>query len=612
MRGHHRFPSSSPGVWLSLSVWLVLAISSLVSAFGRVSAALPWNMQETAMTDEGRLTFLNRPWWPRASSLAEGESFTLDLNKDGRPDTLVIRKDGNIVETINDSGGTPRPEDRVNAAHLVSFKGTGIVDRMVIYIDNDSDGKADEMELRHYKDGYLRYAWFGENYDGDGLQIFSLKNWSYAGNNASSKFRGNGQIYINKYESATKTWVPLSECPFAFWDYNRDGHGDTVLRVSAAPLASLTGSDTDYANNYDYMWSPRTTPLEDTGNVNVRFSFNIDPQPRHDAFYMPHCNFGFTMVGAVPYKYPKMYYTNPRRRPPQRVVRVDWTEGMSVGMDYPARETGFTWDESRSVWRWEGQFWTYERIFLPNTGGPTHRWNMRREYSATPSSRRRIYYSDADKRYHLLGAREGWMEAGHLVNQQKDLEFRWRDLDGDGYLDECQVFDAAHTGPVRVSRFAPRAREVPLDRDTLIHEYNERILPRAIEEDKALIAALKQIANHPLADAYIAEAQKAEMPERQRYCLDIARELYYLQVRNLLYDQLASNRYVTAERSHAYRSLEPSSTDGGYNLGDSLLYWKLAKSIELFTGHYGAGEFSEFLNDLPRIKRGAEMAPWTP
>ncbi|MEN6533591.1 MAG: fimbrillin family protein, partial [Bryobacteraceae bacterium] len=468
------------------------------------------------------------------------------------------------------------------------------------------------MELRHYKDGYLRYAWFGENYDWDGSQIFSLKNRSYAGNNASSKFRGNVQIYLNKYDSATKAWVPLSECPFAFWDYNRDGHGDTVLRVSAAPLASLTGSDTDYANNYDYMWSPRTTPLESTGNVNVRFSFNIDPQPRRDPLSMPHYSFGFTMVGAAPYKYSKMFYTNSRRRPPQKVVRVDWTEGVAVGMNYPARETGFTWDESRSVWRWEGQFWIYERILLSNTGGPTHRWNMRREYSATPSNRRRIYYSDADKRYHLLGASEGWMEAGHLVNQQKDLEFRWRDLDGDGYLDECQVFDAAHTGPVRVSRFAPRAHEVALDRDTLIREYNERILPRAIEEDKALIAALKQIASNPLADAYIAEAQKAEMPERQRYCLDIARELYFLQVRNLLYDRLASSRYMTAERSRAHRGLEPNPTDGGYNLGDSLLYWKLAKRIELLTDHYGAGEFSEFLSDLQGIKRGAEMAPWTP
>ena len=45
----------------------------------------------------------------------------------------------------------------------------------------DGDDKADEMEIRHYRDGYLRYAWFGENYDHGGPQIFALKDWNYAG-----------------------------------------------------------------------------------------------------------------------------------------------------------------------------------------------------------------------------------------------------------------------------------------------------------------------------------------------------------------------------------------------------------------------------------------------
>ncbi len=71
--------------------------------------------------------------------------------------------------------------NKADAAYLVSFKGTGLVDRMIVYIDNDHDGKADEMELRHYRDGYLRYAWFGENYDKDGAQIFALKKLELCG-----------------------------------------------------------------------------------------------------------------------------------------------------------------------------------------------------------------------------------------------------------------------------------------------------------------------------------------------------------------------------------------------------------------------------------------------
>jgi hypothetical protein len=568
----------------------------LLFAGALVAADLPWYMQETAMTPDGRLTFLSKSWWPRAEALTEGASFTLDLNHDGKPDTTVSRKSGHIIEEIADGAGASK-------AYVVSLKGDGIVDRMVVYIDNDGDGKADEMELRHYQDGYLRYAWFGENYDHDGIQVFDLKDWSYAGNNGNNKFRGNLQIYLNKYDPETKTWVPLSECPFAFWDFDHDGLGDIVLRVSAAPLDSLTGPDADYANNYNYMWAPKATPLAQTGNLNVRFSFNIDPSPRHDPVTKPHYNFGFTSVGNVPYRYPNMTYTNPRRRPPQTVTRIDWKQGVSVGMNYPAHETAFSWDESRSVWRWEGEFWIYERVYLSNTGGPTQRWNMRREYSPKPSAKRAIYYSEADRRYHLEGASEGWLEAGYLVNQQKDLEFRWFDKDGDGRLDTVEVFRPGNPLPVRVSRFDPRARPAALDRDSLIVEYNTRILPQAIDADQRLIAALGKVGADPTADAYLAEAAKAEMPERRRYCLDIARELLFLKVRDLLRTRNAEGPYPGSPLDRSkYKSMDAGSVSAGYSMGDSLRYWQLARQIESFNDEYSAGRFDEAAASLAKIE----------
>jgi hypothetical protein len=103
-----------------------------------------WYMRETAMTEDGRLTFLNRPWCERAKALGDGESFTLDLNGDGRPDTMVTRKDGHIIEAIDDSGRASDIWNEASTAYLVSFKGTGLVDRMIAYIDNDGDGKSDE------------------------------------------------------------------------------------------------------------------------------------------------------------------------------------------------------------------------------------------------------------------------------------------------------------------------------------------------------------------------------------------------------------------------------------------------------------------------------------
>jgi hypothetical protein len=575
-----------------LGLLFVICSLQIVSA-----APLPWYMQETAMTSDGRLTFLAKPWWPRAKALAEGGSFTLDLNRDGRPDTLIQRKDGNIIEIIDDSGQAPDiATNKANAAYVVSLNGTGLVDRMVVYIDNNGDGKADETEIRHYRDGYLRYCWFTENYDNDGGDVFTLKNWTYVGgNDFRNKFRGNVEFYLNKYDARTNIWSPLSECPFVFWDTDHDGHSDMVLRVAAAPLNSNTGKDTDYANHFDYMWAPEATPIEQMGNMNVRFSYNIDPTPRREPVDRPHFTFGFNLVGAQPYSFPNMTYTNARRRPPQTVVRIPSNQGVNVALTYPAQETGFTWDEARTVFRWEGQFWIYERKYMPNTGGPTMRWNMRREHSPKPSTERKLYYSDVDKRYHLLGAEEGWLEAGHLVNDKKDLEFRYFDSDGDGYLDTTQVFLGSNPIPVRVSKASDvRASAVTLNREWMQNDYNSRVLPSAIQENKDFLEVIKRAVQDPLAAAYESEGAKADSRERQRYCLDIARELYFLKARDLFYQKNAAGPYPNLNPAKGSPRIPTRGpVDGGFTLGDSLVFWENARQIELFSTSYGAGKLRE-------------------
>ena len=577
-----------------------LVVTSAIAAPPK--AQLPWYMRETAMTTDGRLTFLNKPWWPRAKALAEGQNFTLDLNHDGRPDTLIERKDGNIIEAIDDSGKAKVILNNADTAYVVSYHGTGVVDRMVVYIDNNNDGKADEMAIRYYKDGYLRFAWFGENFDNDGAQIFSLKNWQYAANGFTSKFRGNAMIYLNKYNPKTHGWEPLSECPFSFWDPDHDGPGNIVTRFSVTPLASNTGSDLDYANNYAYMWAPKAIPLARMGAMNVRLSFNVDPEPRHLDPNRPHYNFGFTMLGAQPYHYPRMFYMNPRRRPPQTVVRIPWNGALSASLGYPAHKTGFTWDEARSVHRWEGQFWIFERRLLYNTGGPTFRWNMRREYSGKATARRQIYYSEVDKRYHLFGASEGWMEVGHLVDDKKDMEIRYYDTNGDGYFDKWEVFVAGNTVPVQVTNVLnPRARLVPLKRSFLIKDYNQRVLPQGIAEDEQLIGLMKKFANSSLASKYEAAATKSTTAERRRYCLDVAREIYFLAVRNELYRRNASGDYPSLPQAAPGFLLKRGPLDGRYTLGDTLDYWKLAGEIETFVNDYGSGHLHQAYLDLEKI-----------
>ena len=618
-------PTECRGTLAPLLLVILLFTLSLHAESPQGSKKLPWYMQETAMSSDGRLTFFDKAWWPRAKALTEGQSFSLDLNGDGRPDTMIERRDGDLIEMIDDSGhASDIANNKGDAAYVVSMKGTGLVDRMVVYLDNDQDGKADEMEIRYYRDGYLRFGWFGENYDKDGAEIFALapefslwpilrnqpgaagaKDWSYDYNGSKefqSKFRGNTEIYLNKYDAVNRNWLPISECPFIFWDPTRDGRGDVVLRVSAAPLDSNTGKDPDYANNYDYMWAQKANRLSDTGVMNIRFSYNIDPEPRNEPFEKPHYTFGFNLVGAQPYSFPGMAYTNPRRRPPQTVVRIAADSGMEIALHYSAQQSGFTWDEGRTVFRYEGQFWIYERDYMPNTGAPTTRWNMRREYSDKPSSERKIYYSDVDKRYHLWGATEGWLEVGHLINDRKDLEFRYFDSDGDGYLDTTEVFEGSNPVPVRTVQLKNvRARPVVITREAMQDDYNNNVLPIAIRQDQELIAALRQVVNDPLAALYEADAMKATSAERRRYSLDVARELYFLRARDYLYGRNSQSPYSVLNPSSTLR-MTPGAAAGQYTVGDTLVYWKIAKQIDRFVETYDNGRFDETVQSINTLR----------
>jgi hypothetical protein len=586
-----------------------------------------WFMRETAMDANGRLTFLDKPWWPRARQLTEGKSFTLDLNGDGRPDTVVERVDGNLIEAIDDTGHASNILNRVSTAYLVSYGGTGLVDRMVAYIDNDGDGKCEEMEIRYYQDGYLRFAWFAENYDHDGAQLFDLKNWQYSGNGFASKFRGNVLMYLNKYDPSTGHWVPLAECPFAFLDPNHDGFAQIVLRVSAVPKLGVTPDELDYANNPAYRFSPSSPKAEDIVMGNLRLSYSLDPEPRYQG---PHFTFGFTMVGAAPYQTTGRLYTNPRRRPPQTVVRLPWEGALETALHYEAQETGLSWDEHNDQHRWEGQFWIWERRLLENTGNPVYRWNMRREYSPHPSTARRLYYSGVDKRYHFFGAVESWLEVGHLVNNKKDLEIRAYDSNGDGYLDTWEVFCGDNPVPVRTTRVLnQKITPVPLDREFLVADYNTRVLPQAIADDEQLISAMKGFVSLPLARRYEEEAARATSSEAKRYSLDIARELYFLKLRDALYARDSTALYpgrpeamtdfgglgepirlpvrsvfLLSLRSfwhvrgllHATCSLLKE-----YTYGDTAEFWHSASQTRVFVDDYGNGDFAAATRDLHDI-----------
>lgn len=532
-----------------LTVSTILVVCSSVTAGGEEARPLeltqgtqgPWWMQETALTATGGLRLDDKPWWEKAARLESGEYFLTGgghglVRREKFEDARGRTQDA-IVWVIDDDedGSLELGGDRDSDCYVADYDRNGAVDRMVDYIDNDGDHQPDEMDIRYFVDGELRYSWFGVDRDGDG-HMWSLRGYEYGGPSFfESDPHGDGLIYMNKLDTDAGIWSPISECPFAFYDTDDDRYSEVAIRCSAVPLGYDPDTDPDYANDYGRFGAPWHSSLSRMGIVNIRYSFDID---RGSSEAMPlHYDFGFNLVGVAPYDYPDMKLFNPRRRPPQVTVVTPWENLRAISDTYPARETGFTWhehsDDTIAIgygeqraqdFRWEGVFWTWERRFMENTGGPNQKWNVRREYTAKPAGQRELYYSGIDGRVHLKHAGEGWLQVGHFAGLGALGEIRMFDTDGNGYFDRWEYDFGAWRRTARVCD--ERAEELPWNFDALSQRYMEEFLTVAVAANSRFMTAMAARRTfEPLPE--LAGAASGEHGTFQRYAQDVLRELQY-------------------------------------------------------------------------------------
>ena len=412
---------------------------------------------------------------------------------------------------------------------------------MVDYIDEDGDGIPDEMDIRYFVDSELRRAWFGMDLDGDG-KMWGIVDYEYAGGFFNSDPYGNNMIYMNKFNPNTHEWMPISECPFAFFDADNDGHSDVVARFSAVPLDFSPKEDPDYANSGGRYQGPHYESLESMGILNVRYSFDIDGlASQKDPL---HYEMGFNLIGHLPYHVEGMNHHQPLRRAPKSTVCVPHDKVREVAETYPATQTGFTWrefedanisigDPSRPDYdrRWEGVFWTWERRIMHNTGGPFQDWNSRREYMPMASNHREVYYSPVDRRIHLKGAEEGWLRVGHLAESEVIGEIRMFDTNKDGYFDRWEYYYDEGVSPYRVAS-VPDVENRDLGNDwAMIQDfYTGTVLPEALQWNEKVIAALER--SHSGTDdsvlVFLRKALEKDIsPDERRYVLDLIRERHY-------------------------------------------------------------------------------------
>ncbi|MCA9438567.1 MAG: hypothetical protein KC978_22475, partial [Candidatus Omnitrophica bacterium] len=319
------------------------------------------------------------------------------------------------------------------------------------------------------------------------------------------------------------------------------------------PISFSESEDPDYANSQKRYQGPYYKELENIGVMNIRYSFDIDGLASEE--HPLHYEMGFNLIAPVPYQYEGMEHTQPLRRSPKTTICVPHSKVIEVSENYPADQTGFTWREFEDAKmkighpgnpeydrRWEGVFWTWHRRIMQNTGGPVQDWNVRREFMDKPSDKREVYYSPVDRRIHLKGATEGWLQVGHLFGEEKLGEIRMFDTNEDGYFDRWEYIDQETGLPIRIASVRDAENiDFGNDWDRLAKFYNEEALPESIRLNEALIEELKSELGQgakEVASQFAPLLNREEIsPDEKRYLLDLQREYFYYLFRVKYYGQ---------------------------------------------------------------------------
>ena len=593
----------------------------------------PWWMRQTQLTPDGHFASLKtRRWWKKAAALQPGQSLVLDVGGEAK-DRMLVRREtvtlhGQPVDTLiwviddDGDGSIQAGGDRHADCYIIDYGVDGIVDRMVDYVDTNGDGRAEEVDVRFFTDGVLSYAWFAVDVDRDGL-LWPLTDFGDSLEACRTcQFEGDNVFYVNVFDPARGTWCPIGECPIATYDTDGDGASDIAVRIAAVPASWDPAKDPDFASAaYARPWD---AGLADAVVAGLRVSYRVGRDAGKDGA-APY-GMSFDLAGRTPYKFPDMVRAEPGRRPPQETVVIPWKQARALAETFEARETGFSWVESfddatappgTSAGPLEpdrkGLAWPWERRPIEESGGPSRKWNVRREWSSKPSAKRQLYYSEIDKRVHLFGAEEGWLQVGNFAGLGPVAEVRTYDTDGDGFFDRWEVYLANSTRPVRVTQVRDeKAKLIEVGPAALGEFLEKEVLPGVKAENDRLLAAIDAVRPYE-APAELKAALAKGPAGYRRYAQDVLRELAYLNLRDY-YATLAGQTLFRDERGNRpgdyWGDLGDRSAPrrpGTVPAWDSVKAWKLARLLEELDVAYGRGDYAraaELIGEVGKLDAG--------
>lgn len=428
----------------------------------------------------------------KVKALPPGERLRIDVDQDGLDDEewfidTSLRHTDDVrpllVRVIDEDGDldTHLGPDLDSDLYVVDWKADGTVDVVLDYQDNDSDQDLDEMAFyfwmprHHYFGENALGVWWGSD-DGDDNLLWYDVNYTYYQNLCQYRchFSGDESFVAFGLPEGAVEWVSGWENPFLFYDPDDDRCSEVVLRIEG--LSNQVRA--------------------------IRYSFDADD----DAFGRRTHDYDFSITARAEEDKPVILpddgvtRTTLRDIPTQPWLRRDVARAFVEQAQW--HRAVLTWDEMNANTdqnverdpheRWEGVIAQGSEHFQQVGGPPCSKFNKRNEVSLKPITPMKLYWDKTDRKLHLLGANEGWLQVDFDLNGVVDATCTYIDEDQDGVFDRRRL-DVDADGEIDFDwPMANRAEVDVIELDwRALSTFYRRELASVLADSQAFIDAVK-------------------------------------------------------------------------------------------------------------------------
>jgi len=599
-----------------------LVTTTIIAAvLSMATRAVPAEDAKQAMFERvfGQAARLDPAMVQKVKALPPGERLLIDRNGDGRNDEAWFldtarrhTKQPILVRAIDEDGDLDEHlgPDLDSDLYLADWGANASVDVAVDYRDDDGDGDLDAMGIFYWvaDDPYLRKpalrVWWGCDQSDDNLLWYDV-DWTYSQRLCQYRCCFSGGSWFSAYNLTADSdhWIALFENPFVFYDPDRDGSSEVVLRFTglADNIESLRYSfdadgDAFGSRAYDYEFSI-TAFAEDSSWA------------RGDRSHTSKLKLSDEITWS----------TEIRGIPTGRVLR--WDKAQDFARQSPWLKACLTWDEMNANTeydvkrdpheRWEGVI-VHGSANFPQIGGPPcSPLNKRNEIVQKPARPLRLYYDATDHRLHLLGTgpAEGWIDVDYDLDGQRDARYTYLDEDQDGVFDRRQIdLDADGRVEFDWKMQAGPARQINLEYEGLSAFY-KRELDDVLQASRHFVDAAKAALGDrltgpdPVETFFLTKLDSWYPSTRlgQRMRSTPAGARYYL---DLLRDRLLAKLKQEYGDHEAWQQVEAAYAAGDYAGSAKLLLTRVAPGVKIAP----AERFQSFTRRIPvRIQNPSKL-----